>query len=123
MKKRKLVYISGPIYSSGVASKNMNKAIHVANELMEAGFCVYIPHLSVIWDAITPQPRSFWMKLDLWMIERSQIILRLDGYSEGAEEDIKHANSLKDDIKIYYDKKVLIKKENPIMDKGGNYEF
>lgn len=80
------VYIAGP-YSNGDVAVNVRKAIDAGIAVADAGLCPYIPHLSHFAHMIHPRDYDFWMKLDERWISACDCMLRLDGYSPGADEE------------------------------------
>jgi len=95
---RVIVYIAGPI-SKGLMFKNLEQAFVAANELLLAGFSPYVPHLTVFWNWIYPprkQKSPYFGDHDLWLpydrafLDASDCLLRLDGYSLGADLEVEY---------------------------------
>jgi len=99
------IYIAGP-YTKKDPCINVNKAIHVANELFDAGYIPFIPHLSHFWHTITPRKYSDWMKIDKAFLKCCDIVVRLPGESKGADIECKLAKKL--GIPVIYNYKKLI---------------
>lgn len=88
----KLIYLAGP-YGQPDPCVNVHKHILVADHLAALGYGVMVPVLSHLWHTVSPHPREFWMTLDLCLLERCDALLRLDGESHGADEEVAHAQS------------------------------
>ena len=93
------IYLSAP-YTNGDVAKNVNRVLKVADELLELGFDVYIPHLTHFWHIVSPKPYETWLKLDLAFLTDCDYVLRLDGKSDGADKEVAYALSL--GIPVYY---------------------
>jgi hypothetical protein len=91
--KRKKVYVAGP-YTQGDVVLNVRAAVLAANELLDAGFIPFVPHLTHLWHAICPRPYQDWLDLDLEWLEECDILLRLPGPSSGADDEAKRAKVL-----------------------------
>ncbi|MDD5353489.1 MAG: DUF4406 domain-containing protein, partial [Candidatus Omnitrophica bacterium] len=94
------IYIAGP-YTKPDPCVNTNRAIMVANQLMDAGHIPFVPHLTHFWHTITPRPYEDWIKIDNEFLKCCDCLLRLDGNSEGADKEEELAKSL--GIPVYYD--------------------
>jgi len=93
VKKIKYVYVAGP-YSRPVPNHNVKRAIEAADKLLAAGFVPYLPHLTHLWDTVSPHDYEEWLALDLAWIERCDALLRLPGESSGADREVGHAKAL-----------------------------
>lgn len=88
-----LVYMSGPITSN--PTEHTHDACHIWESLRVEGFCTPIcPHWSIIQDTVKPLCHERWIKYDLEIIARCDAILRLDGRSSGADEEVAEAKRL-----------------------------
>jgi hypothetical protein len=89
---RPRVYISGPI-TSGNRNKNQFQALEAHKALMLAGFAPLNPiitgNLAFSWDRDVPH--SVWVDCDLPWVEVADAVLRLPGYSVGADAELTHA--------------------------------
>ena len=94
----KRVYIAGPYTSNPCA--NTHRVIKVADQLLEKGFIPFVPHLNLFWDCISPKPEKVWLEYDWKWLEVCDCVLRLDGKSPGADNEIKIADRL--NIPVYY---------------------
>jgi len=100
------VFVAGPMFSSGSMGNNIRNAVQVAEQLRDAGFLVFLPHLYFFWDLIRPREREFWTALDLEWLETCNVIFRIPGESSGADGEEKHAEEW--DLKAYSDMDQLI---------------
>ena len=86
------VYISGPI-TAGNRNKNFAQAADAQKALMLAGFAPMNPMatmtLPFAWDADVPH--HVWMECDFPWVEVAHAVLRLPGYSVGADAEVQHA--------------------------------
>lgn len=98
MKNRPAVYIAGPYSSDPV--KGTRAAVRAADRIWAAGGSPYVPHLTYLWDVISPKPRKEWLELDLQWLARCDVLLRLPGDSSGADGEV--AFALTKEIPIYY---------------------
>jgi hypothetical protein len=112
------VYIAGP-YTNGDVAQNVAAAVSAANAIARLGAFPYIPHLCHFWHLMYAQPYSYWMTLDMAWLEQCDILYRLPGYSEGADQEIQRAMQLQ--IPVVYasfprlqDKIDQIKKEKDL---------
>ena len=97
--KPMLIYVAGP-YSNGDVAENIRKACVAGNELLEAGYIPYIPHLNGFWHFAFPKSRETWLKIDLEILSRCDGVLRIGGESLGANKKIRFAEKL--GIPVYY---------------------
>mgnify|MGYP003395547670 FL=1 len=100
----KRIFVSGP-YTSGDVAVNVKNAIDAASKLMDAGYAVYLPHLSHFWHLVSPRPYQDWLKLDLEWLKLCDAIVRLDGQSPGADGEV---NFAKENGKPVYTLKELL---------------
>ena len=81
-----LIYIAGPLTSSGLEHENVRSAIDAAEAVRRAGGCPFIPHLYVQWGMVYPGiPYDEWMRIDLAFLRRCDGLLRVRGASRGAD--------------------------------------
>jgi len=91
---RPKVFIAGPMYSSGSMGENIRKAVAVAEELQDAGFQVFLPHLYFFWDLMRPRKREFWTELDKGWLRECDVIFRIMGESSGADAEVEYGGIL-----------------------------
>lgn len=91
--KRLMVYVAGP-YTKPDPCANTHRAVHVGQDLWDEGYCPVIPHLTLLWNSIIPNPYQMWMDLDLLWLERCDVVLRLLGESSGADKEEEHARKV-----------------------------
>lgn len=91
MKKLPLVYLAGP-YTHPDPAENVRRTVLLAEQLAESGVMVpYVPHLTHLWHLIAPRPIEFWYAYDLHILQRCDAVLRLEGASEGADNEVVEA--------------------------------
>ena len=95
-----MIYVAGP-YSKGNIEENIYRAIETADNLRELGHTPYIPHLTHFWEMVIHHDYEYWMNLDLEWLAICDGVLRLSGDSDGADNEVKFAKSLK--IPVYTD--------------------
>ncbi len=83
----KYVYISGPISLDVLGGTRA--AIEAADRILELGHVPFVPHLTILWDLMSPKSHKDWLSMDLYWIKKCDVLLRLPGESKGAdlEED------------------------------------
>lgn len=102
MVKRPLkVYVAGPLFSSGMVDDNIRQALEVGHQIKELGAIPIIPHLFFFWDLIFPRPEEYWIELDRWLVQDCDVTFRLEGHSEGAEDEEGWSK------KVFYERKKL----------------
>jgi len=87
------VYIAGP-YTRGDRSDNVRHAMRAAIQLLDAGHEPFCPHLSHFLDLMEPRPWEEWMRLDMAWLPFADAIIRLQGDSAGADEEVRLAAEL-----------------------------
>lgn len=88
-----VVYVAGP-YSNPDPVENTNRAIHVANEVMDLGAVPLIPHLSHMWHLVTPKPYERWLEIDLRLMGVCHAVYRFPGASSGADAEVVEAGRI-----------------------------
>ncbi len=84
------VYIAGP-YSKGDVAVNVRNAIMAGNMVAQRGHIPFIPHLTHFWHMLTPREYQFWLDQDIEWLKDCDAILRLDGESSGADNEMRLA--------------------------------
>jgi len=102
----KVIYVAGP-YNSKTEwglEINLRKAEDAARELWKMGWAVICPHKNTAhFGGLLDNPmedRNMWLSGDLEILSRCDAVLRLDGESQGADEEVKLALEL--GIPVYY---------------------
>ena len=93
LNRRPRCYVAGP-YTKPDPCINTNRAIYIANRLWYLGFAPYVPHLTHLWNTVTPKPYIFWLEYDAEFIPVMDCVYRFDGESTGADREVKQAISL-----------------------------
>lgn len=93
------VYVAGP-YSGGDTPLNIRAAVLAASRLMDAGHAPFCPHLTGIWQMISPKDYEQWLDYDFKWVEVCDALVRLPGASPGADREVDLAKRLK--IPVYY---------------------
>ena len=96
----KRVYIASPYGPNGDTASNVRRSLEAANELAEAGMAPFAPLLSHFWHFLFPHPSEFWMAMDMEWVRVCDVVLRLPGESDGADQEIELAWEL--DIPVFY---------------------
>lgn len=87
------VYIASP-YTLGDVAVNVKIQIDTADELMNYGFAPFVPLLAHFQHLIHARPYQDWVNVDLEWVKHCDCVLRLDGESNGADEEVRLANSI-----------------------------
>jgi len=88
---RPLVYLAGP-YSLPDPLENVQQSVALADELLHEGFVVpLVPHLTHLWDQLSPKTVEHWYAYDLELLARCDALLRLPGESVGADREVDFA--------------------------------
>ena len=82
----KLIYITGP-YTQGDTTENIRNAIAVADIVLRTGNIPYIPHLSHLWQMISPHSWEKWVEIGCFMVARCDAFIRITGISTGANRE------------------------------------
>lgn len=93
------VYIAGP-YTRFDVAVNVRQAVLAGLEILEAGHVPFIPHLYHFAHFLCPHPYEAWMRLDLHWLAACDCVLRLEGFSPGADRETERAKQL--GMPIYY---------------------
>ena len=101
MSKRLKVYIASP-YTRGDVSENIKRQFDATEKLYELGFNVYAPITQLHFQSLAhPHNWNFWMSLCYEWIDSCDALLRIGGYSEGADMEVEYAK--KKEIPVFYD--------------------
>lgn len=93
------IYIAGP-YTNGGVGENVRRAVLAGDQLSELGHTPYIPHLTHLWHLMSPHAYEFWLRLDMEWLMVCEAVLRLPGYSLGADGEVAVAEGL--GLPVYY---------------------
>lgn len=91
-----LVYIAGPL-THGDRELNVQLAFEAASHLLvsarDRGLVVspVVPHAYARCHAIYPLDYEDWMRADFGLLEACDAVLRLPGYSPGADREVAYA--------------------------------
>ena len=88
-----VVYISSP-YTKGDQAINVRNQMVMTDELMTKGFCTITPLYTHFQHMIRPRNYEDWMKVDLELVRRCDVVLRLPGESSGADKEVAYAEKL-----------------------------
>lgn len=89
----KIVYIASP-YTNGSQAQNVGLQIKAYMNLILMGYCPIAPLLSHFAEIYFPLPYEKWIEIDFKLIEISDIILRIEGESSGADKEVEYAEKL-----------------------------
>lgn len=87
-----VIYVSGP-YSSDPPT-NTVRAILAGEDVERMGGIPLVPHLSHLWDALSPHEWAYWLRIDLALVARCDVVYRLPGDSQGADLEVAEARRL-----------------------------
>lgn len=88
------VYLAGPI-THGRQHENVARAVEAGSRLLRAGHEPFVPHLSWYWDRLhAAEEYEAWLRLDLAWLPNAEAVVRLRGYSPGADREVALARSL-----------------------------
>jgi len=88
-----VVYIASP-YTIGDVAVNVRRQMEMSDRLMSLGYCPVAPLLTHFQHLCFPRPYEDWMRVDLEMISRCDVLLRMEGESSGADREAAHALSI-----------------------------
>lgn len=103
MKRKNRVYIAGPITDGGKhghSIEGVQQALEVADELLEAGYQPFVPHLTVFWHYYKPHEYATWVGYSAEWLIACDCVLRIEGESKGADEEVELANEF--NIPVWY---------------------
>jgi hypothetical protein len=91
--RMKLIYIASP-YTVGDVAANVSVQMDAAHRIMDMGHCPVVPLLSHFLHIHRQRPYQDWIDIDLAIIPRVDILLRLTGDSVGADGEVALATRL-----------------------------
>ena len=92
------IYVAGA-YSVGDVAVNVRTAMDVADELLNAGFAPYCPHLTHFLHMHNPHTYETWCALDNEFVTVCDGLLRMPGESKGADAEVALARA--NNIPVY----------------------
>jgi len=95
--KRPRIYMSGPL-TKGDRSHNLYQSWVVQKQLMETGYAPWNPMLTM--QVPFEVEYELWMQCDFPWVEVADAVLRLPGYSQGADREVAHA--LENNIPVFH---------------------
>ena len=87
------IYVAGPLTKPDPVV-NTRKAIEAGDALMQRGYAVFIPHLTLFWHLVVPHPWEIWLEHDIEWLSACDAVLLLPGESRGAERECAEAARL-----------------------------
>jgi len=81
------VYVAGP-YTHGDTAENVKIAINIADRLLEHGCSPFVPHLFHFWHLMHEHDYDTWMNLGTEWLKQCDVVLRLPGFSPGADKEV-----------------------------------
>lgn len=94
-----LVYVAGPMSGDDV-NANIQEAMRIASTLYRTGYNVLLPHLNQYlqryWeqqelDDLLAWGYKEWMSADFAMLEKCDVLLRMEGESPGSDQEVAFA--------------------------------
>lgn len=110
----KYIYIAGP-YTNGDPVLNVRKAIEAGEQLRGLGYVPFIPHLTHLWHLISPHDYDYWLKYDNEWLAKCDGLVRLPGYSRGADSEVELMLSLGKPV-LY----IVMKDGRPVLNRMGS---
>lgn len=86
-----VVFIASPYMSSGSVEDNVRFQMEIANQLIEIGYTPIVPLLFHFQNEAFPQTEKRWKSIDLTLLLRCDVVLRVGGPSEGADFEVQTA--------------------------------
>jgi hypothetical protein len=83
---RTRVYIAGPM-SCGDRLDNFSQALAAFRALAQAGYAPLCPHLTFFAEPFMDLEHATWLDIDLPWVSVAHAVLRLPGYSLGADRE------------------------------------
>ena len=100
------IYIASP-YTIGDNFVNVQRQIDAANKLLDAGLVPYAPLvMSAFMNMQRERNPDEWMEYDYHWLDRCEVLLRLDGKSDGGDKEV--ARALSNHKIVYTDIDTLI---------------
>jgi hypothetical protein len=93
------IYLASP-YTLGDIAVNVKTQMDMADKLMTAGFAPFVPLYSHFQHMAHPRPYQDWIKVDNVWVLVCDCLLRLEGKSSGADDEVKLA--IENHIPVFY---------------------
>ena len=94
-----IIYITSP-YTIGDVAANVAVQMDAAHRILDAGHCPVAPLLSHYLHIHRQRPYRDWVEMDLALIPKMDVVLRLPGESKGADGEVALAKAL--GIRVVY---------------------
>lgn len=88
-----VIYIASP-YTLGDVAANVSVQKEAAHKILDFGHCPIAPLLSHYLHIHRQRPYEDWLKMDLVLLRKSDVLLRLPGESKGADVEVALAREL-----------------------------
>ena len=98
-KTMKKIYIACPYTKKDVAV-NVKKSMDMADEIINLGHAPFCPNLFHFLHMNNPHDYETWMNIDLKWLETCDYLIRVDGESPGADQEVNLA--IKKKIPVFY---------------------
>ena len=102
--KREVIYVAGPMTTSGLLWHNIRNVILAADAIFHRGHFPLIPHLSAFHamtsDFASSLPEATWLEWGLALLERCDSLFRFPGASRGTEGEVARAEEL--GLRVYH---------------------
>jgi len=89
----KLVYIASP-YTIGDVAENVAVQEEAAHLILDKGHVPIVPLLSHYLHIRRQRPYEDWIRMDLAILPKADVVLRLPGLSSGADQEVEYAKEL-----------------------------
>lgn len=88
-----IIYIASP-YTMGDVGQNVRVQIEAAHQIMDAGHCPIAPLLNHYLHIHRPRQYEEWLRMDLKLLSKADVLVRLHGLSIGADKEVGYATSV-----------------------------
>lgn len=90
-----VVYVAGPYGDEKpehVRKANLEMAVETGREVMKRGHVPVIPHLNIA--SLTHKNRKLGLACSMAVMMKCDVVLRIPGLSEGADEEVRRARKM-----------------------------
>jgi hypothetical protein len=100
--KRLVVYVAGPVSDNaeGTTAAHYVRAKDVAQDVLDAGHAPILPHFFIDLHAVKTRDYETWMAIDMALLLKCDVLLRMQGASKGADREVTAA--IKAGIRVVY---------------------